>query len=882
MLNDYDKVSQYGWDGLAAETAQSAAGDVYYVDENAGGAANNATSGQGDSWAAPFATINYAVSRCANDAGNVIFVAADHTEGITATATASGTTTTQLVIDKSGVTIIGLGTSDRRPTITVGTATTAEVYISATEVTLKNLLFKGNLEDLANIIEAVAGSSGLMIENCEFRDSGASLEVKDMIGLAADVDDIVIRGCRFIATDTASASQSAIAMAGGCDRGVIKDNYFHGDWGGGGYAVIEGGTAASVGILIDNNVIYNFDATKGEGITMHGDTTGFVTNNTIYTTNAYSSPLIAAKCVKSGNKISSVLGCEAQPQGSDGAIANGNHFYVDAGTGVDTATGLSWHDPMATIDAAIALCTAAYGDIIHVAKGHAENVGASGITCDITHMSIIGEGTGKERPLITFITNAAAAVTVTADAVRLENLRFGCNITVQNHMIDVDGDDCQIIDCEFIENGAVPLNAITADTTGGAGHGNDLLVKGCRIYGPTATNWDSGVNIGQDFEGITIEDNYIMGDFDVACIEFEAGANATQDIVIRNNICINEQAGLYCIAVEETALTVTGICANNLLVCSARATCLMPNILNCYGNVWMTKSGNTKPVLLEGDFTTPGQNFYVDSEHTQAVDDAAHGHSWDHPLATLDDAIGFCTTNNGDTIHLAPGHIENVATAGVITVDKIGVTIKGYGNGTNRPTFTFITNTTADIEIDAANVTFENIIFVGDKDALAAPLDVDAAHCTFRNCVFRDLGADNCTDWIVCDANADWLLVEDCVNEGTNTAANASWIQLDGTEHVTIRNNYSHGDFSVANIGVVNTACPYLLITGNHLINLNAVDVNIEGFAGSTGMISKNFCEIPTDTQTTWINTPGACTLFENYGVNQDGEAGLLCGTPSA
>jgi hypothetical protein len=91
---------------------------------------------------------------------------------------------------------------------------------------------------------------------------------------------------------------------------------------------------------------------------------------------------------------------------------------------------------------------------------------------------------------------------------------------------------------------------------------------------------------------------------------------------------------------------------------------------------------------------------------------------------------------------------------------------------------------------------------------------------------------------------------------------------------------HSNGDFSAANI--VATAAPVnLLVQGCYLVNANAVDVCIEGFAAATGMLIENLCHIATDAQVTGINTPGAMSLFHNYQVNNDGETGLLIGTPS-
>jgi hypothetical protein len=880
-MRNYNDVTQFGWYGLATESAAPAGGDVYYVDGNSGNAANTATSGQGDSWSLPFANIKYAVSRCSNDAGNIIFVAADHTETLTATGTASGTTTTQLVVDKSGVTIIGLGTSDRRPTITVGTATTAEVLITASECTLKNLLFVSGLADLETLIEADGNAAGLRIEDCEFRDGSATLEAIDSVSLAADVDDVVIRGCRFITTDTGSSTQSAIAMAGGSDRLVVQDNYFYGDWGGGGYAVIEGGTAASTGILIDNNHIYNLDATKGEGITMHANTTGFITNNVIYSTNAASSPLQAAKCVKAGNKITSVLLVEGQPQGGAGAIANGNHFYVDSGTGVDTATGLSWHDPLATVDAAIGKCTNAYGDTIHVAAGHAEDITGSTtyiFDLDKSGVTIIGYGQGAQRPTFTFKTSVADAnVYVTGADCRITNCIFTTNLNSMHHMIDVNADDFQVDNCLFNENSATALSCITCDATDAVGDGLKILNN--RFYTPTAGNQDNAIEIGKDLARVQIIGNYIMGDFDEAAIEIPAGGNASQDMVITDNIIINEQTGIHCVEIDIAALTVTGLFARNTLICDTRSAAAQTNIMSRHDNVWIDLGGNLAPVKLDEQSVTPGNHVYVDSN--LGADNTAQGGSWEEPVATLDYAIGLCANNNGDTIHVAPGHAETIATPSGLDFDVIGVTVIGYGNGTDRPTITLDTGTDTTVVVDAANVTIENVIFINTQDALVVGFDVNAAHFTMRKCVFRDAGADNTLEWIIADANADYMTIEDCVNEGTDTAGNTAWITLNGATYTTIKGCTSNGDFSAANIRVVTAACTDLLIANNHLQNNNAVDVNIELFAACTGWVSKNMCHNATDAQTTWINTPGNTSLFENYGVNNNGETGMIIGTAS-
>lgn len=277
---------------------------------------------------------------------------------------------------------------------------------------------------------------------------------------------------------------------------------------------------------------------------------------------------------------------------------------------------------------------------------------------------------------------------------------------------------------------------------------------------------------------------------------------------------------------------------------------------------------------------TTGNIYYVDD--ATGTDGAGYGKTPDRPVATIDYAIGLCTANQGDRIYVMPDHVETVSAAAGIVCDIAGIEIIGLGVGSNRPAITFDTADTADMDIDAANVTIKNIQFINDVDGLDAPIDVNAARCTFEDCEFRDDTAAKQTDtWILGDANADNLTVRRCVNRGSDTAGAAAWITLNGADGVVIEDCRSNGDFSAANIRVITAACTDLLITRNHLENANAVDVNIELFANCTGWVSLNLCRVATDAQVTWINTPGNTSLFENYGVNDNGETGILAGTPS-
>jgi hypothetical protein len=84
-----------------------------------------------------------------------------------------------------------------------------------------------------------------------------------------------------------------------------------------------------------------------------------------------------------------------------------------------------------------------------------------------------------------------------------------------------------------------------------------------------------------------------------------------------------------------------------------------------------------------------------------------------------------------------PGHAETISAATAIS--PAGVNIIGLGAGTARPTITLGTaNTAASIVVSAANVSFENIIFVANFLSIAACFTLSAAEFQVRNCLFKD------------------------------------------------------------------------------------------------------------------------------------------------
>src|SRR3990167_8125430 len=125
-------------------------GNVWFVDS-----AVSATGMSGKSWSSACATIDAAINKCS--ANDTILVAPGHAETIAAA--------NAIDADVAGISIIGLGNGTARPTITIGTLTTASVRINAANVRLKNLRFTaGTAQLLVKMIDVA--KSNAIIEDC--------------------------------------------------------------------------------------------------------------------------------------------------------------------------------------------------------------------------------------------------------------------------------------------------------------------------------------------------------------------------------------------------------------------------------------------------------------------------------------------------------------------------------------------------------------------------------------------------------------------------------------------------------------------------------------------------------------------------------------------
>ena len=137
-----------------------------------------------------------------------------------------------------------------------------------------------------------------------------------------------------------------------------------------------------------------------------------------------------------------------------------------------------------------------------------------------------------------------------------------------------------------------------------------------------------------------------------------------------------------------------------------------------------------------GDTPNLPDVYFVDSGHGA---DGNDGRDPGKPMATIDAAINRCTDNQGDVVLVQPGHTETLTTQ--VSLDVIGVSIIGIGEGTLKPQLT-VAGVIDGIDIGAANCSVENIGFPVSTAGATSQVNIDAADAKVTFCTFHEGASD--------------------------------------------------------------------------------------------------------------------------------------------
>lgn len=257
-------------------------GDEYYVSSVSGDDARI-----GRSVATSVATIDHALSLMTADQDDVMYLLPGHAETVSAAA--------GMVFDVAGITVIGIGEGTLQPKITLDTIISADIDISAANVTIENVAFSANFADITAAIDVNADD--FTMRNCKFletaTDMNALIWIQDALATASD--RITIEDCYALARD--ASNTHFINFAGTGDGHAIKGNALIGDWG----TIAIGGAGIVTNVVIIDNVLSNAASTNDACINLPATTTGIVMRNLCAGAAAQANGVTATACAVAEN-----------------------------------------------------------------------------------------------------------------------------------------------------------------------------------------------------------------------------------------------------------------------------------------------------------------------------------------------------------------------------------------------------------------------------------------------------------------------------------------------------------------------------------------------------------------------------------------------------
>ena len=233
-----------------------------FVDSNA------SSGGNGLSWDGAHTTLAAAITACATD--DVIFVAPAHAENV-ATAAA-------ITVDKAGISIIGLGNKNRRPTFTwSGTAGT--ISVTAADVLISNIVCTASVDEVVSMW-SISGKR-VTLDRVDYVETSGSTTIQFLVTTAA-ADDFTLQNCDHRVLNAAASAQLWINIVGS-DFSRIIDNVFSLVLSNDATSTaINYSTTASIQVLIARNYICQTGGTTQDNfISLVTATTGLAADNRI-------------------------------------------------------------------------------------------------------------------------------------------------------------------------------------------------------------------------------------------------------------------------------------------------------------------------------------------------------------------------------------------------------------------------------------------------------------------------------------------------------------------------------------------------------------------------------------------------------------------------
>ena len=237
-------------------------------------------------------------------------------------------------------------------------------------------------------------------------------------------------------------------------------------------------------------------------------------------------------------------------------------YYVDATNGASTNQGLSWIDALATVDQAIAKCTANIGNKIYMAPWHAESEATAAtalLTMSKAGIDLIGMRQGNQRPTFT-VTAADSYLTVTAANCRVSNIKIASGVADMaiGMIAGASADGLQVDNCIFTD-GAVDEELVIGLQIAAACNGCKILDNEFWCDTAGTGGCASAIRLVGESAATIIAGNTAHGDYSLAVLDGETAA-ATLLTICDNDFCNIDTTAGECVSLNAST---TGFIVRN-------------------------------------------------------------------------------------------------------------------------------------------------------------------------------------------------------------------------------------------------------------------------------------------------------------------------------
>lgn len=315
----------------------------------------------------------------------------------------------------------------------------------------------------------------------------------------------------------------------------------------------------------------------------------------------------------------------------------------------------------------------------------------------------------------------------------------------------------------------------------------------------------------------------------------------------------------------------------------------MPGYEEFYGTFLPSMGSGYGLATPWGSFLAPngGRHFFV---HKDGPPAGCPSFITENISTTLSAALRKCTADRGDTVHVLPGHTENVADALMLYYLVNGTRIVGHGQGSKMPAFRW-TATGSQWALDNNDVLISGLrLRMEGANGVVQAVAVTGADCIIEGCEIEIASGATAKATIAIGlaTGADRFVFVGNEVYGTATH-NATDVLLiaNAPDRVKVLKNVMQASATAGN-GLVHFtgAATHLYVADNDIANTHTSSTGciVLASATSTGMICRNNCStLNNGTATAQGIILGANSLvrcFQNYSCDEPILSGIL--TPGA